>query len=407
MTRQSDVVARVIKFNRRRDPERLALKWKAMQKDALGFFRGTCHLYCEDWPTASPLNETPSVWVCGDLHIENFGAYKGDNRLVYFDIADFDESILAPCAWDLTRLATSALVAAKVHGLKRKSAVALCRRFLEAYTVALRDGKPRWVERAIAQGPIKSLLEGLEGRKRAAFLAGRSQLRDGKLGLRIDEKHTLAAHPNDRKRIKKFVREFGGEESNPRFFNFIDVARRIAGTGSLGLERFTILVEGRGRPAGYFLLDLKYAAASALARYVTVKQPRWKNDAERIVAVERRMQAISPALLHAVSIDSKFYVLRELMPTQDKLDLKKWKGAVDDLDILARDLGFLVAWAELRSSGRGGSAIIDELIEFAAKTKWQRSVIDYAEHYQEIACRDWKVFRNAYRDGAFKNTTSA
>jgi hypothetical protein len=34
------------------------------------------------------------------FHIENFGSYKGDNRLVYFDIGDFDESLLGPSAWD-------------------------------------------------------------------------------------------------------------------------------------------------------------------------------------------------------------------------------------------------------------------------------------------------------------------
>ena len=42
------------------------------------------------------LPHSPVCWICGDLHIENFGSYKGDNRLVYFDLNDFDESILAP-----------------------------------------------------------------------------------------------------------------------------------------------------------------------------------------------------------------------------------------------------------------------------------------------------------------------
>jgi uncharacterized protein (DUF2252 family) len=46
----------------------------------------------------------------------------------------------------------------------------------------------------------------------------------------------------------------------------IDVARRIAGTGSLGLERYCILINGRGTPAGHFLLDLKFAPKSAFAR---------------------------------------------------------------------------------------------------------------------------------------------
>src|SRR6185369_18016042 len=102
-----DVIQRIIAYNRDRDPERLSLKYKAMRKDALAFFRGTCHLFAEDWPQKDRVNDAPDVWVCGDLHLENFGSYKGDNRLVYFDITDFDEAALAPASWDLVRFLTS------------------------------------------------------------------------------------------------------------------------------------------------------------------------------------------------------------------------------------------------------------------------------------------------------------
>lgn len=400
MANSRDIVSAIALFNRGRDPERLARKYKAMQKDALGFFRGTCHLFCEDWPQSDALNKTPAVWVCGDLHIENVGTYKGDNRLVYFDIADFDESILAPCAWDLARLATSALIAAKVRGLKRKQARELCDVFLRAYTFALKDGKARWIERATAVGPIGSLLRNLEGRSRAALVGERTEPGSANSKLLIDGKHTLAISDGDRKRVKGFMREFGKECGNPRFFKALDVARRIAGTGSLGLERYTILLAGRGTPAGRFLLDLKAARPSALAPYVKQQQPRWSSEAERIVAIERRMQAVAPALIHPVSIDSTSYVLRELMPTEDKLDLKGWKGSREGLDLLARDLGYLVAWSQLRSGGRDGSAIIDELIAFANERRWRKSVLAYAEKYADTAWRDWKAFRKAYEDKA-------
>src|SRR5205823_3648416 len=122
------------------------------------------------------LNDAPPVWVCGDLHVENFGTYKGDNRLVYFDIGDFDESLLAPCTWDLTRLTTSPLIAAKQLGLKRKPAAELCDAFLNAYTLSLRDSKTRWIERATAQGLIKSLLQGLQRRTRLAFIGKRTDI---------------------------------------------------------------------------------------------------------------------------------------------------------------------------------------------------------------------------------------
>ena len=402
MDRSAQLIERIARFNRGRDPERLARKYKAMQENALAFFRGTCHLFCADWPRAHALNGAPPVWVCGDLHIENFGTYKGDNRLVYFDVADFDEALLAPCTWDLTRLATSVLIAAKAQGLKHKSAVAVCHVFLDAYTLALRDGKPRWIERATAQGLVRDVLQKLETRTRLAFITKRTKLRSGKRELRLDGKHTLPIAKGDRKRVKRFMREFAERQAFPKFFKAIDVARRIAGTGSLGLERYTILVAGRGSPAGHFLLDLKFAPASALAPYVTTKQPPWQNEAVRIVEVQRRMQAIAPALLQGVTIDARHYVLRELMPTQDKLDLEASSRHQAQLDLLARDLGFLVAWSELRSSGRDGSATIDELISLASKHRWRASVVDYSEHYQVQAGRDWERFREAYRDGALR-----
>jgi uncharacterized protein (DUF2252 family) len=397
---KAGLLERIFRFNHGRDPERLALKYQAMQKDALAFVRGTCHLFAEDWPRSHLLDTAPATWVCGDLHIENFGSYNGDNRLVYFDLADFDEALLAPCTWDLARLATSILIAAKIHGLSRKAAVALVQTLLDGYTLALRDGKALWIERTIAQGLIGDVLQALQARTRLAFIKARTKPRSGGRALRIDGKHTLAIAAADRERVQRFMRKFAKAQRDPAFFEVLDVARRIAGTGSLGLERYTVLVHGRGGPEGHFLLDLKFAPASALAPYVRARQPRWDNEAVRVVDVQRRMQAIAPALLRAVTIGSRPYVLRELMPTQDKLDLDAWSGKGAPLDLLARDLGFLLAWSELRSGGRDGSAKADELIVFAHKRRWRRSVVDYAEHYRQTAWRDWKHFHTAYKDHA-------
>ena len=98
---------RIEQYNRGRDPERLVLKYNKMAEDALAFFRGTAHLFYEDWPADRALREAPATWVCGDLHLENFGTYRADNRLVYFDFNDFDESCLGPATWDIGRLVTS------------------------------------------------------------------------------------------------------------------------------------------------------------------------------------------------------------------------------------------------------------------------------------------------------------
>lgn len=114
---------RIQLFNQARNADLLRLKYRRMVTDAFAFMRGTCHLFYEDWPQTSALNSAPSVWVCGDLHLNNFGSYKGDDRLVYFDINDFDEAALAPCTWDLARLLTSIFVAARTLKLSDSEAL--------------------------------------------------------------------------------------------------------------------------------------------------------------------------------------------------------------------------------------------------------------------------------------------
>src|SRR4051794_10721589 len=108
-----DVLALLTEHNRDREPERLARKYEKMRKNAFAFLRGSCPLFYARLPGSSAWLKAPAVWACGDLHLENFGSYKADNRQVYFDINDFDEALLAPATWDLLRLLSSVLVAHK------------------------------------------------------------------------------------------------------------------------------------------------------------------------------------------------------------------------------------------------------------------------------------------------------
>jgi hypothetical protein len=61
--------------------------------------------------------------------------------------------------------------------------------------------------------------------------------------------------------------------TDPDFFEVLDVARRIAGNGSLGVDRYVILVRGKGSPDGNDLLDLKEALPSAVLPRVATPSP--------------------------------------------------------------------------------------------------------------------------------------
>lgn len=390
------IIQRIEQFNQGRDPERLKLKYGAMGQNAFAFFRGTCHLFYEDWPVGSELDHAPLAWICGDLHLENFGSYKGNNRLNYFDMNDFDEALLAPVTMELARLLTSILVGAETIGVNRPEAIALCHSFLDAYRAALREGKARWIERATAEGMVKSLLDGLRNRTSQEYLDSRTKLRSGKRAIRIDGKRALAAADADYAKITRFMAEFALGQPNPRIFKVLDVARRIAGTGSLGLERYVILVEGHGSPEGNLLLDLKHQPGSSLAPYVKVGQSIWPTEAERVVSIQQRVQAASPAFLTPVTITDRSYVLRELLPNQDRLVLSPWNGKLRRLEKVLATMGKVVAWNNLRSGGRQGSAIADEWIDFGQREEWIEPLLGYARHYANQVEEDWQIFHSNF-----------
>jgi uncharacterized protein (DUF2252 family) len=198
------------------------------------------------------------------------------------------------------------------------------------------------------------------------------------------------------------MREFAQTRANPKFFKVLDVARRIAGTGSLGGERYIVLVEGKGSPDGNYLLDLKAAAPSSLLPHLPTRQPKWKSEAQRIVGVQRRMQAISQAFLEAVRIGRTPFVLRDLQPSEDRVNLAASGRHLRHLEAQISSLGQIVAWGQLRSAGRDGSAIADELIDFGQREKWQRRLLDTARHCAAQTTRDWQTYAQAYDDGAFR-----
>ena len=291
----SGTVARIEAFNVGRDSRRLAMKYAAMRRDAFSFLRGTCHLFYEDLD-ATALPDSPLVWCCGDLHLGNFGTYKGDNRLTYFDINDFDEACMAPVTWDLVRLLASVIVAGNSLKMERATNDALLRAFLDGYSSALQVGKARWLERATAQGIIRTLMAGLKRRVRKKFLSTRTTLARGKRRLLTDGDHALPLKGDESARLRRVMRDFARRQPDPEFFRLLDAARRVAGTGSLGVERYVLLIEGRGGLNGNFLLDLKHQPGSCVAASLNVAQPEWKNQAQRVATTQRDVQAIAPAL---------------------------------------------------------------------------------------------------------------
>ena len=261
------------------------------------------------------------------------------------------------------------------------------------------------MERDTAQGLVKQVLESLKNRSREEHLDGRTERKKrGRRVIRCDGKRALAVNDEERARVARLIGAFAADQPDSSFFEVLDVAHRIAGTGSLGVERYVVLVEGKGSPNDNYLLDLKQTLPSSLERHLKTKQPAWPSQAHRVVALQRRLQAVSMRFLHPIARRRTSYVLRALQPSEDRVALDAPKVGLDKIREVVEEMGRLVAWAHLRSAGRQGSAIADELIDFgASRKKWQGDLMLAARECAKQARKDWAAYCAAYDRGAFSS----
>lgn len=388
------VLDKVLSYNAGREEERLQMKLSAMCADPFVFLRGACHLFYEDWHTQLNQIASPNVWVCGDMHLENFGSYKAENGLAYFDLNDFDESALAPCLWELTRLLTSLIVAQGTLKLKEKQTEALLASMIQKYAKALAEGKPKWVERKTARGSIKALLSDLSNRSNKAFLADR--VKDD--NLLIDGKRTLKLSKEAKeKALSKYITAMQ-VKGKKDFFYPLDIARRVAGTGSLGVERYVVLVRGHGNTQRA-LIDMKANQESALSPYLQkVTQPKWAFESTRVATIQAGAQILPPALLKAVHVEGKAYLIKALQPSQDRLDLTQWDGKLGVLDNIFDTMAEITAWGHLRNAGYLGSAEKEKLMQFGSQLEtWKAPTLALAKQAAKQTIEQWQAYKTEFK----------
>lgn len=398
----STVAERIKQFNSNHLPVYTAFKYRAMAKDAFIFYRGTAHLFYNDLLHANTLPASPLAWICGDLHIENFGSYKGDNRLVYFDINDFDESQLAPVSFDLVRMATSIIVALTVMGATPVEAKNMALLFLKTYSAVLAKGRSRYIEPQTASGIVRSFLLKVSERRQKELVKERTVKKMGQLALYIDNERLFKLDRSLKSTLCEFASTWMHNSAHQHRFQVIDAGFRLAGTGSIGQKRYLFLLERVNGDRKYLLLDMKHAQPAVLQSQLAVKQPAWSSEAERIVAIQERMQNIPPALLGVGVFNNESYVLKEMQPTADKINFTALENRYNHIEDVLMNMAMVAASAHLRSSGRQGAAVADELIDFGRNGSWVEPFITYASQYASQVKADHKNYLEAYRTGFFK-----
>jgi uncharacterized protein (DUF2252 family) len=406
-----DVVAEIVEYNkpltdeahRVRDSdgkdltvEALSRKLEALSRSAFSFFRGTFHLMARDVlqgrvPHAAAA--APEALIVGDLHLENFGVYRGASGALCFDVNDFDDVGMGPADFDLKRLCTSAYLLPGVSQANRAAAAkAIASGWAEGvariggrFPVAAYDSK--------AQTPVAELMNAHGATTsaqmigKAAPAAGHKQFdcakeprkyaRVGKAWAHIAEKafdEYLAAL----KQLKVPMREH---------WRILDTAYRFKGTGSLGRLRFSILC---GFDEERRIVEIKEARPSALDE-ARGRAPS-ANRARAQTAAIRRLQGSPWPLVAGTHFGKVEALARELQAEEEKIGTDRFSSANTDathveLVSYARQCGEVTARLHCRASAYG---LLDDG-SFDARRAAQEAV-SFAERYAAQVEHDQKAY---------------
>jgi uncharacterized protein (DUF2252 family) len=366
--------AAIEEFNADRVPDLVRLKLKRLNDSVFSFFRGTDELFGKAWRDLQPRDPGPAIQCSGDLHLENFGACQSETGDFRFEINDFDEAVVAPCSFDLVRCTASILLAGEDWGLTPLTATGIALAFLGHYQQAVIEAVATGVAGAITprngEGPVWDLLnvtsQGSESRLLELVThikknGDREIIRSAKKHPEVDAKR--------RQRIQVAIEEYGRAREKTDAFRVLDVTGRIAGIGSLGLRRYTVLIATGHAGQKHRLLDVKETRRSVVADAVEPPQPSFPAEAERVIAAQRQLQS-QPALgLGAVSIRGRSYRVREMIPDEDRSSLDRLHKKPKQLKLAVEVVGQLVGWSQVRGADRPGGAGKDER---PALAKWAR-----------------------------------
>lgn len=386
-----DATALILAFNKNLPAAAKTEKLKALQESPFRFYRGTCHLFYDRLTAIGKPKDRTRAWICGDLHIENFGSFKGDNRLVYFDLNDFDEAIMAPLSFEILRFTTAVLIAAPLFDYKPAQAKQLIKLALTQYRNTIMASKALMLERDVATGLMKDFFDRLAQNKRQQFIKGITETNGKKLRLKIDNIHSRPMAPAAHSQLMAWFKTEAAKTDMLKNMSVEDCAYRIAGTGSLGCERYMLLVKNK-ETSKYYLLDMKEAKPSSLKKHVDIKQPNWQHQAERVIAIQTRLQFCQPALLMPLFYNNKWFVLRELQPVQNKISLTDAKGKLTKLEDIILPMAQLAAYAHLRGTGRQGASTADELAAALLRPKWINRRFELAQQLATQTLKDYKQF---------------
>ena len=320
--------------------------------------------------------------------------------------------MVAPFEWDLKRLVTSFVIAAKDIGLGERSGLKAIKTMLNSYRQHLLENMALsplqvWYEKVDAN----TLLENTECRKlrkkRAKHLDSAQKRnahsvlpkltqQDAETGFRhfIDDA-PLLWHPKPSEPFAEQVDEFFQCYRNSLKYDRqvlfdryqrTDVALKVVGVGSVGTRSAIALFEDADREP--LILQMKEANPSILS---PLFKDKVQHEGERVIHGQQLMQAASDIFLGFSSLQQDFHV-RQLRDMKISVDL----ADMDDEYFYeyAESCGLALAHAHAKA----GNA--DVLMGYLGEGNTIIEVLqDYATQSAERNLNDYQQFMNAVSDG--------
>ncbi len=349
-------------------------KFEKMAASPYAFYRGSNHLYWEDFyndwrisffgGTAETL-----TWINGDAHIYNYGAYSNHHGEAIFCMDDFDDSIVADYQFDLWRMAISILLDCRENGVfgevAEKKAL---KTFAESYLKEIISYKPGEADeevhytRKTSKKLLKRFLKKVEKKKSRLKMLNKWTVAENgerKFDLANDR---LAALGNDE--FETISEAFTNYQSSinfefgdaPTHFQIKDISRRVkSGTGSLGSDRYYILIEGdTDAHDDDVILDVKEQGKPPLYRHMNKSE---KEEYDRLYPHEGERHAIATFALAEhpdkylgwLSLGEKEFSVKERSPYKSDFPTQKLDTA-EALCFMAEIWGTILACRHKRAS---------------------------------------------------------
>lgn len=400
------------------DNAKRAEKYAKMSLSPFSFFRGSAYLFYFDCQRQYfPFHSSPEcpTWIQGDLHFENFGAFRNEDGQLVYDVNDFDEGCLGSYLYDLLRMSVSIVLVCRELGYSRDEQWKCVEGYIAEYYEQITDfcrGKEDpgkfVVNEDEAKGLVKKLLRKLEKRHGGHFLDKvTSFIQDDRIFLENDELREPEA--GERAALEQawpsYLETLNSLSSSPEHYVIKDVAvKEGSGTASIGLKRYYILIEGEGhRGAEDTVLEAKEVRVPIPAYFLPYSESFWNyfgHQGKRVTATQQAMHHKADPYLGFLTIGEQHFYVRERSPYKKRLRLTDLESPEDMEKTLT-----LMARLTAKMHARADSDVTDGLLPYHSEREIAKAMGEdrqgisffisrWAAAYGDQVEKDYAMFKN-------------